>query len=137
MISTKQLRTIIDDCLFNNDELNGDTPPKGAVLTEGVVKKFGWHPERLESHRSEIAGVLAELPIEFHKGTGGGWSFLNAPTDKNGRQWGEQADAEMLLCLGMGLGYVTCQLPREMWPALPGGVPYYVIDLKQAQGAAL
>jgi hypothetical protein len=33
-----------------------------------------------------------------------------------------------LFALGLGIGMVECQLPRELWDMLPGGVPYYVVN---------
>ena len=50
--------------------------------------------------------------------------------DIHGNKWGEQIHVNELFCLGMGLGLVKCSLPREMWRVLPGGVPYFTIDLE-------
>lgn len=127
MPDTTRLDEIVKDCLFREGESTDN-----AVTVEGVVRNFGFHPDRLQSHRAEIAAQLSELPTEFlseTQGGGGGWSFLNACNDHEGNQWtGEQATMEVLFCLGMGLGMVQCLLPREMWSALPGGVPYYGVD---------
>jgi hypothetical protein len=35
---------------------------------------------------------------------------------------------EHLFQLGLAAGYVKPLLPREMWAAFPGGVPYYVVN---------
>jgi len=55
---------------------------------------------------------------------------LNGCMDIHGNKWGEQIHVNELFCLGMGLGLVKCSLPREMWRVLPGGVPYFTIDLE-------
>jgi len=35
---------------------------------------------------------------------------------------------EKLFLLGLAIEKVKCLMPREVWPALPGGMPYYVIN---------
>jgi len=54
---------------------------------------------------------------------------LNACYTKAGEHWGEHVSMDRLFTLGQAAGYVKCCLPRELWPALPGSMPYYVIDL--------
>jgi hypothetical protein len=72
--------------------------------------------------------MLAELPDMFKESGGGGWSFLNACDDRHGNQWtGLHQRMEQLFQLGIGIDKVECQLPREVWPALPGGMPYYIV----------
>ena len=119
MIDVRRISDIVRDCLFREGE---DTST--AVLAEGIVRKFGFHPDRLKGHQSEIVAMLEQLPEEFHND---GWSFLNACIDRDGNQWGEQRDVEELFALGGALGIVKCQMPRDMWSMLPGGVPYYTI----------
>jgi hypothetical protein len=98
------------------------------VLVEGIISQFGFNREILESHRDEITGLLAELPDEFKKSGGGGWSFLNACQDRDGNQWtGMHWTMERLFALGMGLGLVQSLMPRDLWKVLPGGVPYYMV----------
>lgn len=123
-LDSKKINDIFMDCLFKDGE---DT--SNHVVAEGITGKVGFHPERLENHRKEIEELLDELPDQFKKTGGGGWSFLNACNDKHGNQWtGSQQDMEWLFQLGIAIGRVECQFPRSMWGALPGGVPYYVIN---------
>lgn len=104
--------------------------PEGAVIVEGVLRKFGFHPGRLKGQRAKVTEWLKALPHQFRKSGGGGWSFLNACNQENGVQWtGLHERMDQLFCLGLGLKLVVCQMPREMWRALPGGMPYYVIDV--------
>lgn len=113
-------------CLYSQDELPADgSPPSGAVLVEGIVRKFGLHPERLDEKRCEIREMLLELPTEFSEG--GGWSFLKMCVDKNGHQWGEHPDMEELLVLGIATKQAAYCMPRDMWSLLPGGVPYVAV----------
>lgn len=124
MPDASKLEKIMGDCLFADNE---DT--NSAILVEGIVNNFGFHPERLESHRAEVEKMLSELPIEFFPETGGGMSFLAACNDKYGRQWGEHRSMEALFALGIALGKVDLLIPKEMWSVFPGGMPYYVVRL--------
>lgn len=126
-LTATEVDRIFKDSLFRDEELVDGKPPVEPIIAEGIVSKFGFHPERLEGHRAEVVELLAQLPDGFNEETGGGWSFLMAAEDREGNQWGEHTNMEQLFTLGMGLGRVKCQLPRDMWSALPGGMPYYVI----------
>ena len=102
--------------------------PTGEVVVEGIVHHEHFSAEKLAEKRTEIAELLAELPDQFQKSKGGGWSFLNACNDRHGTQWtGFHLVMEMLFMLGMATGQVECLLPRDMWSAMPGGMPYYVV----------
>lgn len=127
-----KVHEILMDSLFRDEEITPGQTPANAVVVEGLMRKIGLHKERLESHRTEIQELLAELPDNFHKSKGGGWTFLNGCMDKDGNQWGEQMNVDELVMLGAALGIARYQLPREMWSALPGGVPYFVVELPEA-----
>lgn len=126
-LTAQNVDTVVKDCLFRDDEIEDNKIPDGAVIVEGVVLKLGFHPERLKKHEDDIISMLNQLPDEFRLKTGGGWSFLQACMTKDGRQWGEHRDIDALLCMGIGIKKAEIQLPREMWFAFPGGVPYFAI----------
>lgn len=128
-LDPNRLDTIFRDCLFTEEEAGAGPLPEGeGVIAEGVVNTFGFHRERLESHRAEVREMLLDLDEAFLKSKGGGWSFLNACVDREGRQWtGLHLAQEQLMTLGIGLGLVQVPLPRELWSVLPGGVPYFVV----------
>jgi hypothetical protein len=99
-------------------------------LIDGVVSSAAFDQAKVDARRDEIAALLAELPGQFRKSGGGGWSFLNACQDRHGNQWtGEHRSMEQLFMLGMAAGLVTLQLPRALWDALPGGMPYYMVEM--------
>lgn len=124
VLTAERVNEIFLDCLFRDGENTSN-----HVMAEGIVTNVGFHPDRLNSHKDEVVAMLDELPDEFKKSGGGGWSFLNACDDKHGNQWtGLHQTMEQLFLLGIALGKVKCQLPREMWSVLPGGMPYYVIN---------
>jgi hypothetical protein len=122
-LNAEHVNAVFMDCLFRDGE---DTSKH--VKAEGIVRDVGFHPERLESHKAEIVAMLDELPEQFHEKSGGGWSFLNACNDKHGNQWtGLHQTMEQLFQLGIGVGKVKSLMPRAMWGALPGGMPFYVV----------
>ncbi len=125
VLNPKKVEEIFLDCLYRDGE---DTT--NHVLVEGIVANYGLHPERLESHREEVIALLAELPDEFRENGGGGWSFLNACNDRHGNLWtGLHSIMEQLIVMGVALGLVHYQLPKEMWSVLPGGMPYFSIRI--------
>lgn len=130
-IDQERVNAIFLDCLFKDGEDSAN-----HVVGHGVVRDVGFHPERIKSHAAEIVAMLAELPDEFQTSFGGGSSFLNACIDRHGEQWtGLHQRIEQLFQLGQGIGKVRLCLPRALWSALPGGMPYFVVDDKVSQPA--
>lgn len=119
------------DCLFKVDEISSDGKPcLDPIQVHGITVFIGFHPERLEQKRKIVKEWLEALPTEFRKSNGGGWSFLNACNQANGIQWtGLQQVMEQLMMLGIGLKMVSYPFPKELWSALPGGVPYFMIEI--------
>jgi hypothetical protein len=98
-----------------------------------ISVKVSLDTDRVLDHGELIFAMLMELPEEFRESSGGGWSFLQACDDRHGRQWtGLHLRTAQLFVLGQAAGLVECQLPREVWPALPGGMPYYLIKDRSA-----
>ena len=133
MIDPERVDAVFMNCLFNNDEIDENGKPRNGIepiKVEGIMSWFGFHPKRIESHSEEIINWLSELPHQFRKSQGGGWTFLNACNIEDGQQWtGLHQRMEQLFCLGIGIGKVKYAMPRDMWKILPGGMPYLVIDL--------
>lgn len=123
MIDTERLNEIFIDSLFKEGE-----PTEPHVLAEGVLSRYGLHPDRLKSHAEEVQEMLTVLPDEFRKTSGGGMSFLSACMDRDGNHWAEHPTIEQLFVLAIGLGKGKWLMPRELWSALPGGMPYFVIE---------
>ena len=94
--------------------------------TEGL---FGKAVLDIDGHESDIESMLAQLPNEFQRAGGGGWSFLNACMDKDGGQWtGMHQTMDKLFMLGIAAGKAKWLMPRELWSALPGGMPYVIVN---------
>lgn len=122
-LTSANVDQIFRDCLFQDGE---DTSK--AVLAEGVVNKFGFHPERLAHHKKEIGELLLQLPENFQMSKGGGWSFLQACVTQDGA-WLGHRNMEQLFALGLATEQAVCLMPREMWKMMPGSMPYYGINV--------
>lgn len=121
-LTAQNVEEILKDCLFKEGE-----DPSNAVKAEAVVSSFGFHPQRLAAHGPAIWEMLSQLPEQFKETGGGGWSFLNACMTQTGDQWGEHRNIDQLLALGIASKQARILFPREMWSALPGGMPYFVV----------
>lgn len=123
VLDPEKVNAIFHDCLFKGDE-DDSKHIKAESMTS--VK---FHSERLNGHKVEIEAMLDHLPDGFKKSVGGGMSFLSACDDRHGNQWtGFHQRLEQLFQLGIGIGKAELLVPREMWGALPGGMPYYVVN---------
>lgn len=124
-LTSKNVQSVLLDSLFQQHPEDESK----AVKVEGVVGRFGFDPERLKKHEEDVVSMLKQLPKEFHKEVGGGYSFLGACNRADGQQWGEHRSMDELFCLGIALGKVAFAMPREMWAMLPGGMPYLIVDV--------
>ncbi len=127
-LSAEAGTNIVRKVLFTEGELNatGGKPPENTVIVDGLIRKYGFHRERLNQQKPEIDALLLQLPDTFNRDVGGGWSFLNGCVDADGNQWGEQRDVETLVSLGIGVGSAAWVM-KDMMAALPGGVPYFEV----------
>ena len=126
VLTTEKVEKLFVDCLFKDGENTEEHIP-----IKGITINVGFNPDRLEESKESIMTLLKELPETFMESKGGGMSFLNACTDKNGRQWtGFHQSMEKLFLLGIGIKKVSMPMPKELWKALPGGVPYFIVHDK-------
>lgn len=138
-LTAKNLKEITLDSLYRDEEVSSlpkdgsakeEDFPEGTIFAEGVMNRFAFHRERLEAHREEVKSMLEQLSDDFFVQKGGGMSLMQMPFTKDGQQYGEQRDADILYVLGNALGYCKWVLPRQMWSMLPGGMPYIQINLE-------
>ena len=115
-LTTENVKTIFENCITDS-----------GIVIAGPVNTFMMSKEKLKEEEDNIYSMLKQLPDEFMQDSGGGMSFLNACIRKDGVQWGEHYAIEMLLILGFGINKAEYCLPKELWSALPGGMPYFVI----------
>lgn len=121
-LTAENVMETLSKCFFDDDD-----PKDNPILVEGVVRNFGFRPDRVEANRQDITDYLMQLPDTFRESVGGGWSFVEGCTDKDGRQWGDQIHAEALFAMGQAIKMVSLPVPKQLWKCLPGGVPYYKI----------
>lgn len=129
-ISAKRLEEILKDVFYTDDEVQSwaepGVPPGDAILVQGCVNKFGFHPGRLATYHDEIEEMLQDLPRLFRMSYGQGWSLMNMVVDREENLWGGQREADWLAVLAIGLGLGGWVLEPEYWSALPGSMPYFV-----------
>jgi hypothetical protein len=137
-LTAEAVETVYAACLYTDDETAGwdgtaEDLPEGTIVTDGILNQTGFNPIRVEENREVILDMLRELPSEFRPasaGGGGGWSFLNGCMRQDGEQWTSfHQTQDRLFQLGMAVGAVKYALPRSMWAALPGGMPYLVVEV--------
>lgn len=122
-LTTENVHDIFLTCLYKPTDKR-----LAPIRVKGITIKVGFHPERLADHKTDIIDMLEYLPDSFREEGGGGMSFLNMCVDKNGRQWtGLHQTMENLLLLGLAIEQLSFLLPRELWKALPEGMPYIIL----------
>lgn len=117
-LTAENVENVLKYCLFNSGE---DTA--NYKLGEGARLRIGCHPGRIDEKKDEIKSMCSELPERFADG----FYFLNACVTRNGEQWGEHEDVDRLLAIGTAAGCLEIMMPRELWQALPGGLPYFKV----------
>ncbi len=121
-LTSQAVNEIMDRCLLRDDE-----PLELALQVRGIANSFSFHRRRLAENAGVIAILLAQLPYQFQAECGG-WSLASACYDRQLSQWtGREQQVEELFCLGIGAGKAGWLASRDMWPALPGGIPYVTI----------
>lgn len=129
-LTSQNVTDIFKKCLYNEAQ-----PDVKTIVVEGIVSSAKFSVPMVNEYKQEIADMLSQLPDEFMTSKGGGWSFMNACVTKTGNMWTSLHQVmEQLFMLGMSVDMVICLLPRELWSALPGGVPYYqVLDVPKQE----
>jgi len=121
LINPNEVVELFESCLRNPED-------KDAVKVEGIVFDALLN---VKGKEEQITKMLDGLPDSFRQSEGGGCSFLAACQDRNDEQWtGLHQTMSQLFLLGMAAGKVKLCLPKAMWAALPGGMPYYVYQDK-------
>lgn len=121
-LTSEAVSDIMKNCL---SEVECDDA--SVKVVQGIVYSYAFKKSALLANAAKITDLLKQLPTGFMASQGGGMSFIYAAMDKDDNQWGEQCNAEQLMCLGLAIDKVGYCLPREFWSALPGGVPYFYV----------
>lgn len=127
-LSSKHVTHIFEESLAGETMIDNPENDK-VIVVNGICNNFAFNKDKIEEYKHKIIDMLGELPENFFSDKGGGWSFLQACQTAFDEQWtGMHLVMEQLFCLGMAINVVKPLLPRPLWQALPGGMPYYVID---------
>lgn len=114
---------VVHYCMLDDVE-----PEDGAISVDGLTGQWWFHAQRINEKSEQIAELLRELPTPFHAGSGGGWSFTKASNDRHGNEWtSRNQDMESLFALGIAAGLAKWLDDRDVWHAMPGGVPYVIV----------
>lgn len=122
MLSAANVDLVFRDCLYTNEEVLAAEParPEGMVEVNGIFGTYGFHPERLESHRAEVREMLRELPTDYDSKRFDRFPHLNVNSG-TGLTFSSRADfgtMEQLLCLAHGLGLRRLSAVRALSSAL-------------------
>lgn len=118
-LTHQNVEAVFADCLADS----------AAHTLKGVLIEVAFNSEKIEAHKEDIMQMLMQLPKEFHRTGGGGWTFLNMCIDRDGNQWTDYHQTQdKLVCLGRAIGAVEFLLQRDLWRVFPGGMPYIVIN---------
>lgn len=130
MIDANRVQEILFDCFLNENEIKNDKPAISFIKVTGIVRNFGFSPDRISSHKQEIKEMLDQI-----ENLPEGISFLNFGMckDLGGQLWGGHINYEQLVVLGIAAGYLFYLLPKDMWSIFPGGVPYIGYDVEGQQ----
>ena len=130
-LSSNSVGDVFRSCLFSEEELTESGLPASAMVkVEAVADTYGFSQANLETVKDNIIELLMQLSESFFKGIGDGDSFSNAVRNDRGIVWTKsQVEVDQLLALGLGIGMITYSLPRDMWAILPGGMPYFTINM--------
>jgi hypothetical protein len=122
-LTAENVHHVFMDCLFDDEE-----EKKNPVIAEGITVNVGFKPDKIQKNEENIYNMLKQLPDSFQKDSGGGMSFLQACEDKEGNQWtGMHQTMQELFLLGLASGKARYCLPKDLWSALPGGMPYLMV----------
>lgn len=103
------------------------TKDTNFIVSFGIRHDAKYSRSAIEAHKAEIRSMFNQLPENFKKSKGGGWSFLNMCMTKDDVQWtGLHSTMEKLVTLGIAAQLCDYLLPKDMWDILPGGMPYIV-----------
>lgn len=128
-IDIELLTSVTIDALSELVLFRTDEDEEGEALdVHCIVHTVRLHNTRLQQCKERIKGILAQLPDNFQAEKGGGWSFLNMGETNQGVQWtGFHWQMEMLCALAIGTKQGLFVFERDLWSALPGGMPYFVV----------
>lgn len=125
-LTAKNVEKVFLDCFLKE----GYTDETKVIPVNSVTGNFGFDPDKIEKYSEDIHDMISQLHPNFDE-KNQGYTFMNLPfKGENNEQWGEQRNGDQLMALGLASGWMKLTLEdKDIWAALPGGVPYvYRLD---------
>lgn len=120
-LTAENVENIYNKCCCNKES-------KNCITIEGIQNTDSYKKDVLEKYRNDIKDMLNQLPDNFKKSRGGGWSFLQLCMRKDDYQWtGLHRTMEKLMTMSIATKQMEYLLPKRMWDVLPAGMPYVAI----------
>ena len=109
-LSSENIHRLLGKCLYKQKELDKlENPvPVEHIFIDGITRNFGFHPERIKKHQSEILAMIEQVNPDTMSDLG---------INKAGKKWTEDSSAvEELMVLGMAIKkirYMSCR--NDQW----------------------
>lgn len=121
-LTAENVERIYSKCVASNPT------SKDVIKVCGIKNTDIYSSKELEKYKEDIKVMLNQLPDNFKKSIGGGWSFLNMCMRKDDYQWtGLHRTMEKLVTMAIAIKAAEFILPQKMWGILPAGMPYIAI----------
>lgn len=118
-LTSENVEAVFTDCITDSKK----------YTVRGVQLTAHFDRDKIAQHEADIFAMLTQLPKQFLRSGGGGWSFLNMCIDCNGVQWTDfHSQCDKLVCLGLAIGALDFVYQRDLWQCFPGGVPYIFVN---------
>lgn len=133
-LTATNVKATIMACLYDDTDVIDGKLRDGApepIKVHSVMLNAGFNSVKVKAQTENIKAMLNELSLDFFpvdQGGGGGMSFLQLCVTRDGEQWGEHRNCDELMALGMAAGFCTFLMERDLWRALPGGMPYISVN---------
>ncbi|HYG83421.1 MAG TPA: hypothetical protein VD907_00910 [Verrucomicrobiae bacterium] len=121
--TAEEVETCFEECLYENFKGRGGDV---VVMSPGGEVRFS--TMALATRLPEIRIYLAKLPIAFIQG--GALPLSEVCLNQHGERWTkDEAIAEKLMLLGMGVKLVRYLDTERYWPRNPQAEPRYIREL--------
>ncbi len=130
-LTVENVSKVFKACMYETAPASVEDIPHGSIIAEGIFDNHVFDPKRVEKQRDNIKDLIGQLSNQAVEGEAVVVSFMDLPITSNGRQWGEQVNAEQLMVIGIAAEYIKYVLPSDQWSNLPGGMPMLILSLKE------
>lgn len=129
-LTASRVNELFATCLSQHPLANLDDDD---IIIEGIKMNVAFSKKALAIVSDDIKALISQLPENaLDTSEGKGMSFISLCNDKDGELWtGFHRIIEELVMLALGINCCSYLLPKELWKALPGGMPYLVFTVTE------